>query len=1625
MKKALKYTLCTLKWLIIGIMGLLVLSVALIYVPPVQDFIVRKVLDSVNSGGEMHISAGHLRLRFPLELEADSLRMQSAGMDISAARAEADIAVLPFIKGNAVVKELSLGDAVVNIGTPDSSLYMLSRLHDARVADVTVGLISKRINVESLTASDGDISITITPDTVPEHKKESAPADWVIDLAEVRLTKIGYGMRMLPAIDILRCSVGEAAMKAGVINLRNSTVNVESLSIDNVDATYIVPAPGSADAKPVPALPADTTSSTPWSIAAERLRLTGSHALYATRGVLSTENFNPQRIEVSQIEIAVDSFRNRGTEICVPLKKLSAREHCGIALEASGIFAMDSVAIHAKGFKISTPASAISLDATMGLDTVNPPLSLLLEASLSPDDIRRLVPAASGPIAAALPHAPLLVDIDLEGRMNSLDIRRVSAKIPRHISVEASGKIADYSDITRAIGDISIKGTVTNGNFIKPALLDAKMSRQVNVPPLRVSGAARLRRGVIDGNLRAVTDSGKVLLDAHWNNSAEAYDVKLNLQSFPIQAILPESGARDLSASIDLKGAGLDFFSPKTNADASVVLDHMNFRGRNYNNITLSANLAGGKASVDAQSDNRNARFNLKAAGNLAGDTLDWTVAGNIRNIDLYALALADTTSDGSVKFSGKASLCPPVPPTRRSKGRPMLLRAEADIADIYWHVPGEAVNADNIALTFATDTAHTTATLNNHDLTLRFSSPIPLDSLTEHFTWTAQALDRDMKRRRLAIDTLQRALPPFGLTLRAGGDNILANYLLGSDLSFNRITLDAANDSLLTLSALADGIRSGKTKIDTITAAMRQRGEYLLYDIAMHNRPGTLDQFAHADVRGYINADRLSLIFKQQNLQGETGYSLGAMARFLDTDRLELRFVPYHPVIGYKDWEVNKDNVISYNLGTGHLDANLDLSNDVSSVHLYTEHQPNDSTQEDIILKIKDIKLSDWMALNPFAPPVTGDLSADMRVSWHKPDLNGNGTVSLTGFNYGKKKVGDFELAVDIVTNTAGTIRANTSLMVNGVKSITASGNLNDSTAEHPFLLDFRMIRFPLSVVNPFLPPGTATLSGMLNGQMDITGEMTSPVFNGFLNFDSTTVRVDMLGTPFRFSGTKIPVENNLVTFTDFSIAGVNDNPLRINGTVDIASLASPKFDLTLNADNMQIVGSSKKRKSQVYGKAFIDLDAKVKGSMQFMSVNAALNLLPGSNVTYVMADAATQLASRSNQDMVTFVNFSDTAAVEMADTVAAPSMLMNLDARLTISTGTTITAELDPQGNSKVQLQSSGTMNYTMDYMDDERFTGRINISNGFVRYAIPVIGEKSFTFREGSYVEFNGDMLNPILHVMAYDQIRANVAQGGGDNSRVVNFDVELNVTGTLEEMNVVFDLSCPDDITVANELKAMNAEQRANQAMNLLLYNTYRAGGTQTISSGNVGTNALFNFLESQLNTWASSAIKGVDISFGINQYDKTVDGANTTAMNYSYRVSKSLFDDRFKIVVGGNYTTDAEADENFAQNLIADISFEYMLNKAGTMYVRLFRHTGYESILEGEITQTGVGFVYKKKIGRISDIFRFMRRGHGDTPAAATPPPAPLSDPAPGKRPVPKSDIKAIPNPTVHDEESPK
>ena len=459
--------------------------------------------------------------------------------------------------------------------------------------------------------------------------------------------------------------------------------------------------------------------------------------------------------------------------------------------------------------------------------------------------------------------------------------------------------------------------------------------------------------------------------------------------------------------------------------------------------------------------------------------------------------------------------------------------------------------------------------------------------------------------------------------------------------------------------------------------------------------------------------------MLKQQNIQGETGFSFGTTINMPDENTVALRFVPYHPIIGYKEWEVNRDNIITYNLLTRHIDANLNLHNDKSTVEILTRHNESDSTQEALTVNLKDIQLADWVALYPFAPPVKGNLSAQMDITLDGNDLNGKGTVSLADLFYDRQRVGDFNIDLDVLTRPNGALHADASLSIDGKKAMTLSGALNDSTLANPLMLDLRVIDLPLTVANPFLPPGVATLAGRLQGQMDVDGKMTSPVLNGWLAFDSASVTPTMLGTKLTLPSDSIPVVNSMVRFNSFAIKAVNENPLTINGWVDLSDLALMKMDLAMAARNMQLTGSKRVRSADVYGKSFVDLDARVKGDMRYLNVTAEADILPGTNVTYVVPGLTNEIARQSNQDMVKFVNFNDTTAVTAADSINETAMRMNIDARLKISQGSTIGVDLSTDGKNRVQLQADGSVTYSMDYMNDESFTGRININQGFARY------------------------------------------------------------------------------------------------------------------------------------------------------------------------------------------------------------------------------------------------------------------------------------------------------------------
>lgn len=1583
-------------WVVVAVMALPLL----LYVPFIQDAVFPFALRKVSGMTGMEITADRLRLQWPLRVTASGVMIVNAPGDTMAVARNARLQVEPLpLLGLDIRAEGDLDGIRYRLGTPDSAMYLQAVVDRFRLLPSGYNLRDGHISISRAELDGADVLLLFNgPDTTATPPDTAAATALTIDASLLSLRNVRYRMAMLPVIDSLDVTVPAATLADGHLDMLSHTIHARSLHIDSVSATYLTPS-----AEYLKTHPADSTlvdasaiASTPdslmWTITGDSLRLTARDAIYAMRGAVPAPGLDMNYLAVSHVDLRIDSLYNRGAAITVPLRRLSATERCGLRLDASGTFAMDSTAMRASGFSLSTIYSSAEFDAMMGMGDIasdpSLPLSLRAKAAIGLPDLAMAFPAMRTMLDALPQSRDIELQANADGTVGRLSVDRLSVAMRDYFNIEASGHVADAMNPDNLSGHIDIDGSLPNVQFARNIALTPAMAKEISIPPLTLDGSVDMKRGVISGDLAATVDrTGDMLLKAMWNGRATDYDVALSLDRFPVASIMPSLGVGDITASVSAEGHALDITSTRTRLKAEADVASIVFNKKTYTDLKAWASLADGEIKGGLLSLNHDAAFDLDLSGTVAGGVYDVAFDGDVHNLDLKALGMTPDECRGTFGLDGTARIVPDS----------AIYDATMSVSGLGWTMPGLDLYTPAIDLTLKADDSTTVATLDNMDLKATLNARCGLDSLIARMSDAATLASAMMASRRIAVDTLQRALPPFMLDVSAGaGENLLASVLKSSDTEIRSLSLAMANDSIITLGAAATGISAGSTRIDSVSLSAMQHGEFLIYRVAMNNRPGTFDDFAHVDLSGYAGYNGLSAFFDQKNIQGKTGFRLGATVAQTDTT-MTLRLTPLNPVISYKDWTLNPDNFITFNFPQKHLDANLHLSG-ASGSHLdiFTRHDSlaTGHEQEKVILSASGIELADWLSLSPFAPPVKGVAGADIAIDWDATSrsLTGQGNVSLDSLSYGGEPVGSFLFDVGVTTNTAGVIHASTSLMIDSVKVITAVGALNDSTRLNPFDLDFSMIHLPLRIVNPFLPPGMASIKGTLNGTMSITGTLTEPVFDGYLDFDSTTVKVDMIGTEFTFSEEKIPVDSNVVRFDRYAIKGKNDNPLYVDGTVDMHSLSSPAIDLTLTARNMQAISSQRSSGSDVYGKAFVDVDARVKGNLDIMRVNTTLTLLPGSNVTYVMGIAGNDMSALgpTDDDMVRFVQFSDTAAVAMADTIANTGMAMLLEAKLVIDDGTTIGVDISPDGANRAQIQGSGTLNFNMNPFSDMRLSGRYTIEKGFVRYTPPLMTEKLFDFRSGSYVAFNGDMMNPILNIHADDVVKANVTEEG-QNSRLVNFIVSLGVTGTLEDMDVAFDLSTDDDITISNELQSMSQSQRANQAMNMLLYNVYTGPGTK--ANSNLGGNPLFSFLTARLNTWAANTIHGVDISFGIDQYDRTLDGATSTTTSYSYKVSKTLFNDRVKIVVGGNYSTDADTDENFSQNLINDISFEYMLNRTGTMYLRLFRHVGYEDILEGEVTQTGVGFVYKRKLRSLRDLFPFRRRKPeplpADTPAAIT------------------------------------
>lgn len=433
------------------------------------------------------------------------------------------------------------------------------------------------------------------------------------------------------------------------------------------------------------------------------------------------------------------------------------------------------------------------------------------------------------------------------------------------------------------------------------------------------------------------------------------------------------------------------------------------------------------------------------------------------------------------------------------------------------------------------------------------------------------------------------------------------------------------------------------------------------------------------------------------------------------------------------------------------------------------------------------------------------------------------------------------------------------------------------------------------------------------------------------------------------------IPLEAGGLTFTSLPLYTTNKHPLLLDGRVVLVG-NTPTAQLRLTARDTHILQARPSPDAQLYGTALVNGSVTISGPLNALSIDGELQLLPASSIHYVYRDA---ILTAGNQlsNVVTFARFdADTLSGPTTRTrLATKGLSMNLN--LTIAPTVQLEVSLGANKQNDIKIQGGGTLNLQYIPATGMRLSGKYTIEAGELNVNVPLLHVSHMAIRAGSAITWSGNPQNPQLNITAEERIRASVTLDGSPQS--VLFVTGVSLTETMDKLSVQFTLAAPENASMQNTLATLSPEERGKLSVALLTTGLYLGEG----GTGNLMNTALMSILQSQIDDISRDAFRTVDVSVGIEPLPDGVSGVSTRT-DYSFSIAKRLWNNRIRVIIGGSVTTSNERIEDNA--VIDNISIEWRINPVGNQYLRFFYDKNFESILEGEIRETGVGYAYRRR-----------------------------------------------------------
>ncbi|MCH7403414.1 translocation/assembly module TamB domain-containing protein [Belliella kenyensis] len=687
-----------------------------------------------------------------------------------------------------------------------------------------------------------------------------------------------------------------------------------------------------------------------------------------------------------------------------------------------------------------------------------------------------------------------------------------------------------------------------------------------------------------------------------------------------------------------------------------------------------------------------------------------------------------------------------------------------------------------------------------------------------------------------------------------------------------------------------------------------------------------------------------IDFTYKQDQFSNDSYINLNSEIR-LYPDHTSIIMDPSELKVLDKIWRFAPDNQI-YVANKEVLFEGIKLIND--NQYLAVNGNISPDPEQILSLEINELNLDFFNTLS--LKSYEGRANGIFAISnlYQEPEINGN--LDIEDLYINNFLIGDIEAATYLADNRINLELTNTR---EGKKVIAVNGYLSGESDE--ISLKARLREANISIMEPFLDEYISQMGGMVNGDLDISGTISTPLVTGTGNVNGGSLKINYLNTFYTLDGNLLFGAND-ISFREITLKDVNGNLSRMRGGITHDGFRDFLLDITANMDNFQVLNTSSRDNDLFYGTAYASGRLDIFGAANNLDINAKATSQANTRIFIPMGSSNVQ----AQEDFIRIINIRDTTQLidfqESVEKLTINNVRMNFD--LDVTPDAYVEIQIDPRTGENIQGRGRGVLSLNIDTQGNFSMSGNYEITEAKYNFSLYNIIRREFNVQPGGRITWFGDPYEGIMDLRATYQESVslqNLQTGTTQGSELEDpqmrrrwpLKVIMDLKGNIlsPQIDFDFDFSEYPEGNIQTYISAFrnriaNDEQEKNrQVFSVIMMRSFSPEG-QFSGVSNIASSNLSQLLSSQLNSFISQVDSNLEVDIDLASLDQSA------LETFQLRVAYTFLDGRLRVSRDGGFTDlQGNADIN---SIAGDWQAEYLITQDGRYRLRIYNRNNFNT-----------------------------------------------------------------------------